>query len=195
MSTKYMNNFAAGSLWLGRASVLALLVVSLAACEERENPDTVVVSPVPSVPASPSPNVVVVSPTITIPASPPPNVVTTTAPIVDVVEVATAPDKQALVNRQVQLTNTPVQSLVSDRTFWVGSNNQRLLAVLDEALNSGAAEQRVDINPGQTLSINGFIRRLPPVAEAQEQWGLSAAEAEALENQQVYLQVSKVQQK
>lgn len=195
MSIKYMNNFAAGSFWLGRASVLALLIMSLSACEERENPDTVVVSPVPSVTASPSPNVVVVSPT---PASPNVVVVSPTPaagePITDVVVVTTAPDRRTLANRRVQFTNVPVQSVIGDRTFWVGSgNNERLLVVLDEALDAGGTEKALDINAGQTLTMSGLIRTMPSTADAQKQWGLSAAEAEPLRNEQVYLQASQVQ--
>ena len=201
-----MKNFVAGSVWLGKATVLALVVGFLAACnnEEPNNPDVVVVSPSPTIAASPSPNVVVVSPTTAV--SPSPNVVvvspttttTTTAsePITDVVVIASAPDQQALVNRQVQFANVPVQSVIGDRTFWVGSgNNERLLVVLDEALDSGNTERALDVNAGQTLTMNGIVRRMPSAADAQKQWGLSAAEADSLKNQRVYLQASQVQTK
>jgi len=197
MSVKYIRNFVAGSVGLGRVTVFALVVVFLAACQQREEtPDVVVVSPSPTTPASPAPSVVVVSPSPTTPASPTPSVVTTTEPITDVVVVATTQDQQSLVNRQVLLTNTPVQSVVGDRTFWVGpSNTQQMFVVLDEALDSGSTEKRLDINAGQTLTVNGLIRPMPSLADAQKQWGLSAAEAEALKNQKVYLQASQVQQK
>ncbi len=198
-----MKNFVAGSVWLGKATVLALVVGFLAACnnEEANNPDVVVVSPSPTIAVSPSPNVVVVSPTT--PVSPSPNVVvvsptTTTAsePITDVVVIASAPDQQSLVNRQVQFANVPVQSVIGDRTFWVGSgNNERLLVVLDEALDSGNTEKALDVNAGQTLTMNGIVRRMPSTADAQKQWGLSAAEANSLKDQRVYLQASQVQTK
>ena len=201
-----MKNFVAGSVWLGKATVLALVVGFLAACnnEEANNPDVVVVSPSPTIAASPSPNVVIVSPTTAV--SPSPNVVvvspttttttTATEPITDVVVIASAPDQQSLVNRQVQFANVPVQSVICDRTFWVGSgNDQRLLVVLDEALDSGNTERALDVNAGQTLTMNGIVRRMPNAADAQKQWGLSAAEANSLQNQRVYLQASQVQTK
>lgn len=198
-----MKNFVAGSVWLGKATVLTLLVGVIAACnnEEANNPDVVVVSPSPTIAVSPSPNVVVVSPTATV--SPSPNVVvvsptatTASEPITDVVVIASAPDQQALVNRQVQFANVPVQSVIGDRTFWVGSGtNERLLVVLDEALDSGNTEKALDINAGQTLTMNGIVRRMPSAADAQKQWGLSAAEADSLKNQRVYLQASQVQNK
>lgn len=202
-----MKNFVSGSVWLGKATVLALVVGFLAACnnEEANNPDVVVVSPSPTIAVSPSPNVVIVSPTTAV--SPSPNVVvvspttttsTTTAsePITDVVVIASAPDQQSLVNRQVQFANVPVESVIGDRTFWVGSgNNERLLVVLDEALDSGNTEKALDINAGQTLTMNGIVRRMPTAADAQKQWGLSAAETDSLKNQRVYLQASQVQNK
>lgn len=197
MSIKYVKNFVAGSGWLGRATVLALIVVSLAACDQREEtPDVVVVSPSPTTPVATAPSVVIVSPSPTIPASTAPTVVSTSEPITDVVVIATTQDQQSLVNRQVQLTNTPVQSVVGDRTFWVGpSNTQQMLVVLDEALDSGSTEKRLDVNAGQMLTINGLLRPMPNMADAQKQWGLSAAEADALKSQKVYLQASQVQQK
>ena len=193
-----MKNFVAGSVGLGRATVLALIIMSLAACDQREEtPDVVVVSPSPTAPVvTAPPTVVVVSPSPTAPVVTAPTVVTTTEPITDVVAIATTQDQQSLVNRQVQLTNTPVQSVIGDRTFWVGpSNTQQMLVVLDEALDSGSTEKRLAVKAGQTLTINGLLRPMPNTADAQKQWGLSAAEAEALKSQKVYLQASQVQQK
>ena len=193
-----MKNFVSGSVWLSRATVLALIVMSLAACEQRkETPDVVVVSPSPTTPvATAPPTVVVVSPSPTTPASTAPTVVTTTEPITDVVAIATTQDQQSLVNRQVQLTNTPVRSVTGDRTFWVGpSNTQQMLVVLDEALDSGSTEKRLAVKAGQMMTINGLLRPMPNTADAQKQWGLSAAEAEALKSQKVYLQASQIQQK
>ena len=198
MSIKYMKNFVAGSVGLGRATVLALIIMSLAACDQREEtPDVVVVSPSPTAPVvTAPPTVVIVSPSPTAPVVTAPTVVTTTEPITDVVAIATTQDQQSLVNRQVQLTNTPVQSVIGDRTFWVGpSNTQQMLVVLDEALDSGSTEKRLAVKAGQTLTINGLLRPMPNTADAQKQWGLSAAEAEALKSQKVYLQASQVQQK
>lgn len=198
MSLKYIKNFAADSVWLSRVTILALLVMSLAACQEKkETPDVVVVNPSPTTPvATTPPTVVVVSPSPTTSVTTAPTVVSTTEPITDVLVVATTQDQQSLVNRQVQLTNTPVQSVTGDRTFWVGpSNTQQMLVVLDEALDSGSTEKRLDVNAGQTLTINGLLRPMPNTADAQKQWGLSAAEAEALKSQKVYLQASQIQQK
>ncbi len=203
MSTRHNNNFLAVWAWRGRATVVALLVGFIASCNDN-NPDVVVVSPTPA--ASPSPDVVVVSPTPaaspspdvavspTPAASPSPNVATDGLPITDLATVVTTPDQQSLVNKQVQLTNAAVQSVVGDRTFWVGpSNTQQLLVVLDEALDSSRIDKKLDINTGQTLTLNGLIRPLPSIQEAQKEWGLSATEAQALKNQKVYLQAQEVE--
>ncbi len=203
MSTRHNNYSFASWAWRGRATVVALLVGFIASCNDN-NPDVVVVSPTPA--ASPPPDVVVVSPTPaaspspdvavspTPTASPSANVATDGLPITDLATVVTTPNQQSLVNKQVQLTNAPVQSVVGDRTFWVGpSNTQQLLVVLDEALDSSRIDKKLDINTGQTLTIDGLIRPLPSIQEAQKQWGLSATEAQALKNQKVYLQAQEVE--
>ena len=192
MSIRYTNSSLATWVWRGKATIVALLVGFTASCSDNtsNNPDVVVVSP--TTPASPSPNVVVVSPTT--PASPSPDVATDASLITDVVTVVTTPDKQSLVNKQMQLTDVQVQSVVGDRTFWVGpSNTQQLLVVLDEALDTSRVDKKLDINTGQTLTLKGLIRTLPSIPEAQKQWGLSATETEPLKNQQVYLQAQQVQ--
>jgi len=66
-----------------------------------------------------------------------------------------------------------------------------VFVVLDEALDSGRAEKNINIKMGQTLMLNGLIRMLPSMDEAQKQWGLSATETSALKNQKVYLQAEK----
>jgi len=54
-----------------------------------------------------------------------------------------------------------------------------VFVVLDEALDSGRAEKNINIKMGQTLMLNGLIRMLPSMDEAQKQWGLSATETSA----------------
>ncbi len=115
-------------------------------------------------------------------------------PITDVLVIVTEPDRQVLVGRQVQFAGVNVQSVVGDRTFWVGpSQDQQLFVVLDEELDASGAEGRVDVNTGQTIAITGTIRRLPSVEEAQRQWGLSEATAAELENEEIFLSAERVQ--
>jgi len=185
--------------WIGKTTVLALVAGLLAACNspEANQPDVVVVSPSPTTPASP-----IVTPTVT--ATPTTTVsptttttTTTTEPIREVVVITETPDRQSLVGRRVEFTNVAVQEVNGDRTFWVGqSNNQRLFVVLDQGLDQGSAEQNVQIKTGQTLDLTGVLQPIPTAQQAQQQWqGLDAAEAQALSNQTVYLQVDKIDYK
>jgi hypothetical protein len=90
------------------------------------------------------------------------------APIADV--PIGQPDKlAALAGKSVQLTNAKVQDVVGDKTFWVGpSDTQRLFVFLEE---DGTARQnvegKVDVNQGQTVTIDGEIRKLPSAEEAR----------------------------
>jgi hypothetical protein len=93
----------------------------------------------------------------------------------------------------VQFTEVNVQSVIGDRPFWVGrSNNERLAVVLDPALDKGSAENKVVVKAGQTLNVTGVLKPMPPAAQAQKQWGLSATEAQQLQTQAVYLQADKI---
>lgn len=176
MSKRY-DTFVSAWAWRGKTTVLALLVGFIASCNEKTLKE---------------PNVVVVSPTTQ--ASAALNVKNNTAALTDAVMFFTTPDKQSLANRRVQFMDVKVHSVVSDRSFWVGpSNIQKVFVVLDEALDSGRAEKNINIKMGQTLALNGLIRTLPSMDEAQKQWSLSAIETSALKNQKVYLQAEKVE--
>ena len=116
------------------------------------------------------------------------------APITDMLIIVDTPDKASLVGRRVQFTNVTVQSVVGDKTFWIGpSKDKQLFVVLEEDPSAGATEGQVDVNAGQTGTITGEIRKLPSMEEARSQWGLSEANTAELENQQVYLQAQQVQ--
>ncbi len=95
----------------------------------------------------------------------------------------------ALAGRPVQLGGVKVQSVVGDKTFWVGpSETQRLFVFLEEDKTAGQkVEGKVDVNAGQTVSITGELRKLPGAEEAQKQLGLSPQAYEALKQGQVYL--------
>lgn len=117
-----------------------------------------------------------------------------TAPLTDMLVIVTAPDRLPLVGKSVQLTGVKVQSVVADRAFWIGpSVSQRLFVVLDETPTPGTAtEGKVNVNAGQTISVRGTLRKLPLTAEAQKQWGLTAADTAPLQNEVVYLQAEHV---
>ena len=95
----------------------------------------------------------------------------------------------ALVGRPVQLSGVRVQDVVGDKTFWIGpSDTQRLFVFLEENQTPGQkVEGSVDVNQGQTVAIDGELRKLPSAEEAQQQWDISPQTFEALKKDQVYL--------
>ncbi|MBW4574959.1 MAG: hypothetical protein KME08_06690 [Aphanothece sp. CMT-3BRIN-NPC111] len=211
---KHKKNIVATRVWLSRVTIVALLAGAIAGCNNgtSDKPDVVVVSPTTPASAPPAPaatstaavtpnatatttsTTTAVSPTTA--ASPGTTTTTTTVirePITDVVVISSAPEPQSLVGKRVQFTATNVLSVIGDRPFWVGrSNNERLVVVLDPALDKGNAESKVVIKGGQTLDLTGVLRPMPSAQTAQSQWGLTAAEAQGLQTQAVYLQADKI---
>jgi hypothetical protein len=187
-------NLISTKSWLSKAALLTVFVTGITACapEEPRQPDVVVVpTPQATVTVTATPQ-----PTTTVVVSPTPQVTTTvvkTEPITDVLVITNA-NKQTLVNRPVQFTNVNVQSVVGDRTFWVGSSNtQRVFVVLAPNLDAGTAEKKVVVKPGQTLDLAGVLKPVPSVKQAQQQWkGLTATEAQGLKNQVIYLEANQI---
>lgn len=186
------NHFVSKKSWLNKATLLTLLVSGLSACvSEPKQPDVVVV-PTPqatvTVTATPTPEAT----TVVVP-TPQATTVVQTEPITDVLVVTNA-NKQTLVNKPVRFSNVNVQSVVGDRTFWVGSNNtQRVFVVLAPNLDAGSVENKVVVKPGQTLDLAGVLKSVPSATQAQKQWkGLTAAEAKGLQNQVIYLEANQI---
>ena len=115
-----------------------------------------------------------------------------TGAVTDMLTVVHDRNQAAYAGRPASFANVKVQSVVGDRGFWIGPNtNQQLFVVIDEA-NVGQAENRVQIVPGQTLTLGGVIQKLPPLEQAPPEWGLNASNSAALANQQVYLHATQV---
>lgn len=115
------------------------------------------------------------------------------AEITDYLIIVNTPDRQSLVGRRVRLNDVKVQSVVGDRTFYVGpSESQRIFVVLDEAKTPDSpVEGKYDVTAGQTFSMTGTIERMPSVAEAEQRFGKLNNESELgkLKDQQIYLRV------
>lgn len=118
--------------------------------------------------------------------------------ITDVLVIAAVPEpnRSTMIGKRVNLNTVKVLSVVGDRTFYVGPNaNQRVLVVLDqEATPNTAKEGRYDITPGQTISFNGTVMKMPSVDEADQRFGklMDKAELNNLKNQQVYIRTDKI---
>lgn len=112
--------------------------------------------------------------------------------LTDMLVVVNDENQAALAGRPALFANVRVQSVVGDRGFWIGPDqSQQLFVVMNEG-NVGQAEGQIQVEPGQTLTLNGVIEKLPPLDQAPAEWGLDASSGEALANQQVYLQANQV---
>ena len=102
-------------------------------------------------------------------------------------------DPQSLVGREVRISDANVQDVVGDATFFVGpSTGQTVLAAIEGERAGSQADQAVDINPGQTVQLNGTVEQLPST-RGLERFGLNQSEIQDLENQQVYLSITDAQ--
>lgn len=102
------------------------------------------------------------------------------------VTVLDATDKSGFAGRAFEIRNVPVQRQVSPRVYWIGSatNSTPTLLVLQ-----GAA----DYAAGARLDVAGQVVKAPTAAQAQQQWGLSAADAQELETEGAYVQATEAQ--
>jgi hypothetical protein len=108
------------------------------------------------------------------------------APLTDMLTI-TNDGNAAYVGRQASFADVQVLNVSSDRAFWVGPDMQQQLLVVNES--DGA----VQVVPGQTVTVDGVIERLPAIDQAPDEWGLTAADGAALASQQVFLRARQVQ--
>ncbi len=101
-------------------------------------------------------------------------------------------DLGSLQNRQFDLAGVAVKRVVGDKVFYVNTNNnQEMLVYLDPQLDNGGAEQKVVVKAGQNVAMKGSVQALPAF-EQLRQWGLTDADVQGLQGQQVYLRASQI---
>lgn len=114
--------------------------------------------------------------------------------LTDFLPVYGAENRGTYANRRVNVSDASVQRVLSDRMFTVGNGSGReLFVMLDSSLDAGGAENRVQIRPGQRLSMTGTLMA-PPSAEtrAERLQGLAQGEADQLMREQVYVHATRV---
>lgn len=102
-------------------------------------------------------------------------------------------DAAALVGRQVALTSVPVQSVVSDRGFWIGpSEGERVFAI---RTNQSAPVTPPDgaVNTGQTVSVFGTVQAMPAdLTQQATDWNLQSTDVSLLSQQSMYIAADSV---
>jgi hypothetical protein len=112
--------------------------------------------------------------------------------LTDMRVIVNDPNQAAYAGRDATFANVTVQSVVSDRGFWVGPNTNEQLFVVRDDSTTGSTNDQIQVTPGQRVTLGGDIEKLPPLDQAPASWGLNTSNRAALQNQQVYLHATKV---
>jgi len=101
---------------------------------------------------------------------------------------AGTPNKHLYIGQAFEIRNVPVERVASAQAIWIGNeqNSTPVLLVMPAGANTS------DFAPGEWLNASGQIRKAPAAAQAQQQWALSAADAQALEKQGAFIQGAQV---
>lgn len=94
-----------------------------------------------------------------------------------------------ILDKQIRIVSAPVQSVVNDQIFWIGtSENQRLLVVLEsDTIPQISTKQNINISPGNTITLTGAVKKLPSTQEMQNQWNIGEKEAAGFaKTEQIY---------
>lgn len=114
-----------------------------------------------------------------------------TGPITDLTMLGTAATAD-MAGRQVMLTGVPVQEVVSDKGFWLGSEAQRVFVVRGDE-SSPATPPDGAVDAGQTVDVFGVVQRMPSdLTQQTTAWNLRSTDASVLANQPVYVQADSV---
>lgn len=99
-------------------------------------------------------------------------------------------NKQALLNRPVQLLNASVARVLSDRVFTIPSGSSEIFAMLDEGLNNGPPEHRVTLAPRQNVDLQGSFRNVTSGETEPLPAAITGDAGAELRAQPVYLRVT-----
>lgn len=118
--------------------------------------------------------------------------------LTEIETITGAIDGMTLVGSRVDL-HVDVQQRVTDRAFWVGSPDNRVLVVLGRDSGDGENEpQRAEtsghrlspVRGGQRAAISGVIRAMPAY-EQRLQWNLTEADGKELANRKIYIRADR----
>lgn len=108
--------------------------------------------------------------------------------VTDVNVFGSAVDKKSLEGRDVELQNVSVKRVLSDRVFTVTAGTDEMFVMLDNRLNTGAAEEAIQTRPGQMVNLSGNFQGVPDEQTKEELGrGLNQQEYQQMKGQQIYL--------
>ena len=93
------------------------------------------------------------------------------------------------IGRRASLEGVIVREAPSPRTMWIGSEDDRVFAVLDPDVKNLSS---IAVKPGAELTLIGLVRATPPEETAIRQWAIDAATAKAARERGTYLYVTEI---
>ena len=119
----------------------------------------------------------------------------TNGPIADLSRLIQPNNPDALDGTQVDIKNARVLSVTGDKSFWVGQDaSNQVLVVLDEQATPSLPfrEGRYDVNPGQSIEVQGQVRKFPGFDEARDKWKIDPKLKSQFEDQKIYIAANKL---
>lgn len=115
-------------------------------------------------------------------------------PIMELEEILEEREKRNLLGRDVALWRVPVDRVVGDYTFWIGSRERGPVpVVLLGEQTSRQPEPQSAINRGDTLAIIGTVRAVREVRHLDELWAMDEAEWHRIDQATIYISAIRVE--
>lgn len=115
-------------------------------------------------------------------------------PVMDLDELVQEREKRNLLGRDVALWRVPVERVVGDYTFWVGSDEERRVPVVLLAEQASRQEEhQSEVNRGDTLAVFGTVRAIREVRLLDEVWAMEAEEWASVLQATIYISAIRVE--
>ena len=113
-------------------------------------------------------------------------------PVVDYAVIVNTTTAADFIGREVRLSNLKVASVTGDDTFLVEAEEggRAMLVRMDEQL--AQPEGQIDVAEGDTISLEGVVRAMPPDDALMNDWGVDQQEQEQIDLQTVFIQAESV---
>lgn len=93
------------------------------------------------------------------------------------------------IGRRAMLDSVPIRLIPSERTMWIGTDDDRVFVVLDPDVKRSHEARMTE---GARVTLVGLVRRAPAADSAMRQWALDEETARSVEAAGTYLHVTEV---
>ncbi len=107
-------------------------------------------------------------------------------PLGSLASVVLVPDRLALLGREVDLHQVPVQQVVGEGEFWVGPGRDERLFVVRTGL--APAGRPAGPRPGELVDVHGVVERVPePLDAPGAPWSVPPGDTATLRSERIYV--------